>query len=202
MLLIISTHSFLYTTLLIYLLHIHLHFLQSVQWWFCTYHLPHVQIMTLRCHTSPPPPSLPSNTSRSRRSIHHENLHYDLRMTPDNYNDRWDGNSESDNRPLWRPSWEEFKNRPSDGSFTSTLGKWVVVTQLSPPLLQPLHPENQKVYIVLEEEDEREPALQASEKVSHSVFKSLNSPDNVYIYCRKDSNDASEQLVAWKAGNL
>jgi len=30
----------------------------------------------------------------------------------------------------------------------------------------------------------------------------LNPPANVYIYCRKDSNEASEQLVAWEAGNL
>jgi len=30
----------------------------------------------------------------------------------------------------------------------------------------------------------------------------LNLPANVYIYYRKNSNGAGEQLVAWKAGNL
>jgi len=30
----------------------------------------------------------------------------------------------------------------------------------------------------------------------------LKPPANVYIYYRKDSNEAGEQLVAWKAGNL
>jgi len=30
----------------------------------------------------------------------------------------------------------------------------------------------------------------------------LNLPTDVYIYWRKDSNEAGEQLVAWKAGNL
>jgi len=34
------------------------------------------------------------------------------------------------------------------------------------------------------------------------VCKQLNSPTNVYISCRKDSKEAGEQLVAWKAGNL
>jgi hypothetical protein len=30
----------------------------------------------------------------------------------------------------------------------------------------------------------------------------LNSPANVYIYQRKNSNEVGEQLVAWTAGNL
>jgi len=30
----------------------------------------------------------------------------------------------------------------------------------------------------------------------------LNAPGNVYTYWKKDSNEASEQLVAWTAGNL
>jgi hypothetical protein len=30
----------------------------------------------------------------------------------------------------------------------------------------------------------------------------LNAPANVYIFKSKDSNEAGEQLVGWKAGNL
>jgi hypothetical protein len=57
--------------------------------------------------------------------------------------------------------------RPSKDSFTSTLGKRVAATQLTPTSAQPLHPERQEVYIVSEEEDEREPAPLASKKVSN-----------------------------------
>jgi len=38
--------------------------------------------------------------------------------------------------------------------------------------------------------------------VSNQAFEWLNPPTNVYIYKRKDSNEAGEHLVAWKAGNL
>jgi len=57
--------------------------------------------------------------------------------------------------------------RPSKDSFTSTLGKQVAATQLTPALAQPLHPESREVYIVSEGEDEREPAPLAFKKVSN-----------------------------------
>jgi len=57
--------------------------------------------------------------------------------------------------------------RPSKDSFTSTLGKQVAATQLSPTLALPLQPERREVYIVSEEEDEREPAPLASKTVSN-----------------------------------
>jgi len=57
--------------------------------------------------------------------------------------------------------------QPSKDSFTSTLGKRVAATQLTPTSAQPLHPERQEVHIVTEEEDEREPAPLASKKVSN-----------------------------------
>jgi len=34
------------------------------------------------------------------------------------------------------------------------------------------------------------------------VIEKSNSPGNVYIYSRKDSIEAGEQLVAWNARNL
>jgi hypothetical protein len=55
--------------------------------------------------------------------------------------------------------------RPSEYSFTSALGKQVTATQLTPVLAPPLHPECREVYIVLEEEDEGEPAPLVSKKV-------------------------------------
>jgi hypothetical protein len=38
--------------------------------------------------------------------------------------------------------------------------------------------------------------------VFHKAYKLLNLPINIYIYPKKDSNNAGEKLVAWKAGNL
>ena len=125
--------------------------------------------MTTRRRTSSPP--LPSSTRRSRRSIHDEDLDDDLSTIPDNYNDRQDDISESDDEPVRRPSRKAMGKRPSKDSFTSTLGKRVAAIQLSPTSAQPLHPERREVYIVLEEEDEREPAPLASKKVSNSPFK-------------------------------
>ena len=55
--------------------------------------------------------------------------------------------------------------RPSKDSVTSTLGKLVAATQLTPTLAKPLHPERREVHIVSEEEYEREPALLPSKKV-------------------------------------
>jgi len=47
---------------------------------------------------------------------------------------------------------------------------------------QPLHPQRQKVYIVSEEEDQREPLPVSSKQESNEGFEWLNSPANVYIY--------------------
>jgi hypothetical protein len=118
--------------------------------------------MTRRRRTSPPPPS---STRRRRRSINDEDLDDDLSTIPDNYNDRRDDNSESDDEPLRRPSRKAMGKRPSKDSFTSTLGKRVAATQLTPTSAQPLHPERREIYLVSEEEDERELAPLASKKV-------------------------------------
>jgi hypothetical protein len=52
------------------------------------------------------------------------------------------------------------------------------------------------------EEYECEHAPLASNMVFDYAFKRLISPADVSIYYRKDSNEAEEQLVALKAGNL
>ena len=75
-------------------------------------------------------------------------------MIPDINNDLRDVNSESNDHSLWRPSRKELGKRPSEDSFTSTLGKWVAATQLTLTSAQPLQPERQVIYIVSEEEDE------------------------------------------------
>jgi len=125
--------------------------------------------MTSRRRTSPPP--LLSSTRRSRRSIHDEDLDYDLRTRVDNYNDHRDGISESDNEPVRRPSRKAIANRPSKDSFTAILGKRLSATQLTPMAARPLHPERQEVYIVSEEEDERQPAPLASKQVCNQAFE-------------------------------
>ena len=119
--------------------------------------------MTQRRRTSPPPP--PSSTRRRRRSINDKDLDDDLSTIPDNYNDRQDDNSESNDEPLSQPSRKAMGKLPSKDSFTSTLGKLVAATQLTPTSVQPLHPEHREIYLVLEEEDKRELALLASKKV-------------------------------------
>jgi len=121
--------------------------------------------MTSRRRTYPPP--LASSTRRSRRSIHDEDLDDDLSTITDNYNDCRDDISESDDESVQRPSRKAIGKRPSKDSFTSTLGKRVAATQLTPKSSQPLDPELREVYIVSEEEDEREPAPLASQKVSN-----------------------------------
>jgi len=121
--------------------------------------------MTRRRRTSPPP--LHSSTRRSRRSIHDEDLDDNLSRIPDNPNDFRDDISESDDEPVQRPSKKAMGKRPSKDSFTSTLGKRVAATQLTPTLAQPPHPEHREVNIVSEEEDERKPAPLASKKVSN-----------------------------------
>jgi hypothetical protein len=124
--------------------------------------------MTRRNLATPPP--LPSSTGRSRRSIHDEDLKDDLKddldNIPHNWNDRGDDISESDDGPVRRPSRKAMGKPPSTDSFTSILGKCVPTTQLAPTSVQPLHPERREVYIVSEEEDEREPTLLVSTKVS------------------------------------
>jgi len=87
-------------------------------------------------------------------------------MIPDNYNDRRDDIPETDDEPVQRPSRKAMGNQPSKDSFTSTLGKLVAATQLTPTSARPLHPEHREVYIVSEEENEFEPAPLASKKVS------------------------------------
>ena len=121
--------------------------------------------MTRRHRTSGPP--LPSSTSRSRQSIHDEDLDDDLSTLPDKYNHCQDDISESDDQSVLRPSRKAMGKRPSKNSFTSTLGIRVVPTQLTPTSAQPLHSGCREVYIVSEEEDEREPAPLASKKVSN-----------------------------------
>ncbi|KAF8544585.1 hypothetical protein BDD12DRAFT_872548 [Trichophaea hybrida] len=58
--------------------------------------------------------------------------------------------------------------RPSKDSFMSTLEKQVAVTQLPPTLVQTLHPERQEIYLVSEEEDERDLAPLASRERNNS----------------------------------
>jgi hypothetical protein len=82
--------------------------------------------MTRRCRTSPPP--LPSSTRRSRRSIHDEDLDDDLGTIFNNYNDRRDDVSESDDESVWRPSREAMRKRLFKNSFMSPLGKRVAAT--------------------------------------------------------------------------
>ena len=116
-------------------------------------------------HTSTPP--VPSSTWRSRRYIPDQHFDGELSTIRDNYNDRGDDNSESDDQPVRWVSKKAMGMHPSRDSFMSTLGKQVAVTQLTPTLVQPLHPQCWEFNIVLEEEDEREPAQLASKKVSN-----------------------------------
>jgi hypothetical protein len=92
-------------------------------------------------------------------------------MIPANYNDRRDNISESDDSPIRQPSTKAMGKRPSKDSFSSTVGKRVTATQLTPTLAQSLHPERREVYIVSEEEDECEPAPLALKTVSNSAFE-------------------------------
>jgi len=84
----------------------------------------------------------------------------------------------------------------------SRLGKWVAVTQLTPTSVQPIHPEHRDLYIVLEENDKPEPAQPSWKKLFNWTFKRLKSPSTLHIYYRKDSNEASEQMVAQNTGKL
>jgi len=121
--------------------------------------------MSRRRRTSPP--VLPSSTRRSRQCIHDEDLDDDVSTITDNYKDRQDDILASDDEPVQRPSRKAMGKRPSKDSFTSTLGIRVAATQLTPTSAQPLHPERRDVYIVSEEEDERESVPLASKKVSN-----------------------------------
>jgi len=154
--------------------------------------------------TSPPPPPPPplSSTRRRRRFIYNKNLNDNLSWKPNNYNDHRDDYSESDHEPLWPPSGKAMGKQLSKYSFTSIVGKQVTATELTPTLVRLLCPECCEVYLVSEEEDEREPAPLPSKKVLDQALKWLSSPATVYIYYRKASNAASEQLIASKAGNL
>ena len=156
--------------------------------------------MARRRHTSSPP-SLPSTTRRSRKSFHNEDLHDYLSTIPDNYHDRQDDNSASDNEPLQRPSTKAMGRQPSKDSFPSRLGKHVTATQFTATSVWPLHPQHWMVNILSEEEDEREPTPPPSRKVFNKGFEWFNPPNKEYLYQRKDSNEDSKQLVPWNAGN-
>jgi len=86
-------------------------------------------------------------------------------MISDNYNDHQDDNSDSNDKPFWQPSPNAMGKQPSRDSFTSTLGKQVAASQLTPTSAQPLHPEYWEVYIVSEEENQCKPAPLASKQV-------------------------------------
>jgi hypothetical protein len=119
--------------------------------------------MTRRRRTSPR--SRPSSTRSCRRSGPDEDLDDYLSTIPDNYDDCQDDISGSDNEPVRRPSKKAIGKHQSKDLFTSTLGKQVAATQLTPTSAQPLHPECREVCIVSEEVDEREPAPLASKNV-------------------------------------
>jgi len=97
---------------------------------FHTYHSPPFKIMTRTRRTSPHTHS--PTTRRSRLSICNEDLDDNLRTIHDDYNDHQDDNSESDDKPLRRPSTNAMGKRLSHESFTSTLGELVTATQSSP----------------------------------------------------------------------
>jgi hypothetical protein len=86
---------------------------------------------------------------------------------PNNFTDRRDYNSESDDKPLRRLSRKAMGTRSSKDSFMSILGKRVAPTQLTPTSAQPLNLGHLEVYIVSEEEDECDPALLESKNVSN-----------------------------------
>jgi len=88
-------------------------------------------------------------------------------MISNNYYDRPDDYSESDDEPLWQPSRKAMGKQSSIDSFMSTIEKRVGAVQLGPISAQPLHPERRKVYAISEVEVEREPVLLASKKVSN-----------------------------------
>ena len=104
--------------------------------------------MTRRHRTSPAP--LPSSTSRSRWSIPDEDLDDDITTIPDNSNDHWDDNSESDNEPSQRLSRSAMCKRRSRDPFMSRLGNWVAATQSPHTLAQHLYCEHHEVDCVSE----------------------------------------------------
>jgi hypothetical protein len=61
--------------------------------------------------------------------------------------------------------------QPDNDSFTSTLAKQVMTTQLTPMLGQLSHHDCRKICIVFEVHSEHEPALVASSKVSNQLFE-------------------------------
>jgi hypothetical protein len=75
-------------------------------------------------------------------SIHDKDLDDYLSTIRNNYNDRRDDISESNDQPARRPSRNAMGKRPSKDSFTSTLGKQVAATELSLTSEQPLHSEH------------------------------------------------------------
>lgn len=126
--------------------------------------------MTLRWLTSPTPP-LCSSTRRIGRTIHDKDLEKNLGTIRHNQNDCRIDISESEHELPRQPSRKAFGNWLSKHSFMSSLGKPVAATQFTSTLARPLCPERWEVYIVPQEEDERELAPLASKKVYDSAFK-------------------------------
>jgi len=91
---------------------------------------------------------------QSKHDIRHYNYHYD-------------DDSESDDQTLRRPSRDAMGERPSIAYSTSELGMTVSATHLTPMSARPLNPQHQEVYMVPVEEDECEPTMLASNKVSN-----------------------------------
>lgn len=91
------------------------------------------------------PPSIPSSTRRSRPSVGDTDLHDNLCIIPDSYNEGGDGNSESNQGPLQWASRQAMGERPSKESFTSIIEKQVMATSSTVALAQPLHPGHREV---------------------------------------------------------
>ena len=125
--------------------------------------------MTSRGRTSLPTIQT-SSTRRSRRSIHDNDHNDDIRTIPDNFHDCREDYSESDDEPLRRPFRNAVDMHSSNDPFTSPRVKQVVATQVTHTLALSLHRGCQEVSIVPWEEDECEPTMLASKKVSDSAF--------------------------------
>ena len=141
-------------------MHIHSHFLESLEWFFGTYHSLTFKIMTQWHHTSPPP-AVFSNTRRSRQSMHDKNLNNDLSITPNIFNYCQYDFLEFNDKPIQFPSRKAMGKQHSKDWFTSILGNWVMATQITPTLVQHLHSECREWSIALVDENQCETALLA-----------------------------------------
>jgi len=185
MLLIISPPSFLYPMIeFIYNTFIDISFSASFEFLALnTHHCLNHDMMAIHCFSS----SSSFGTRMGKLSIDTGDL---------------DDNSESDDQPLWWPSMKAMGKQLSYGPFPWMLGKQVMATQLTPIWVESLHREQYEVYDILQGEVEWQHVPQASQQVVDWVYKWLNLPANIYIYRRKNLNEAGEYLVGWKVGNL